>query len=249
MKRKRRRLGPWEKVRELIHGADVIIEVVDARDIKSTRIPLAERWSGVARLLMIVNKVDLLPEGKKIEKGIAISAKERKAEDRNRIIKAILERSDSRPVRALLIGYPNVGKSTIINMLARRKVARVSPVPGTTRNLQWIKVNPDLVISDYRGVFPKHESEADMMRKGALNVTSKREHYAYRFAEKAMKSKVLKDWLEKTYDVELEGAGDSEEVLKRICERRGWYLKGGEVDLGRAARHLLKSMNEAPEIK
>jgi len=247
-KRGRRRSDPWQKVRDLIRGADVIVEIVDARDIEGTRVPLAEKWAGVSRLLMIANKKDLLPEGKEIP-GIVISAKERRPEDRKLIIKEIMGRSGNRPVKALLIGYPNVGKSTIINMLARRRAAKVSPVPGTTRNIQWVKVDGDLLVSDYRGVFPRHESEEEMFRKGALNVTGKREMYAYRFAEKALKSSILKGWLEKTYDIDLEGASDSEEVLLRIAKRRGWYLKGGEADLARAARHVLKKMAEAPEIK
>ncbi|MEW6748705.1 MAG: GTPase [Candidatus Micrarchaeota archaeon] len=240
---------PWKKVKDMIHGADVIVEVLDARDIDGTRIPLAERWSGVARLLKIANKSDLCPEGKLPEGILTVSAKNRAPEERKAVLEAIMTKAKKRPVKALLIGYPNVGKSSLINMLANRKAAKVSHVAGTTRNIQWVRIDEGLMVSDYRGVFPRSEPESEMLRKGALNVTAEREGYAYKFAQKALRSPVLRAWLEKSYDIDLEGAADSGDVLTRIAQRRGWLLKGGEPDLTRVAMHLLKMMAEAPVIK
>lgn len=249
----RGKMNKWAALKNMIHGADVIVEVVDARDIAGTRLPIAEKWAGSKRLLMAVNKTDLLPEGAVVpglpNKGIAISAKTGGEEGRKLLLRGIMARTTAKPpVKAIFIGYPNVGKSSLINMLAERKATRVSAVAGTTKNIQWIRVSGDLIVSDYRGIFPARDSEEALVRKGALNVQGEEEHHAYRFAERVLGNDTLRMWLEQRYDVELSGAKTSEDVLSRIAERRKWYLKGGELNLAEAARSLVRAMKEAPEI-
>jgi len=251
MQRGKRPKGPWEPLRKLIHAADVIIEVVDARDIEGTRLPLLERWSGTARLLILANKTDLIPKPPAVpEKSriVWISARDRSERARNRIIGSILSRTKNRPARAILVGYPNVGKSTLVNTLSGRKAAKVSPVAGTTKDVQWINISGELTITDYRGVFPKKEPVGDLLRKGAMNAGEGEEGYAYRFAEKILGKPALRSWLEKKYDVSLDDAVSGEDLLAALAKRRGWFLKGGEPDSGQAARHLLRAMMEAPEI-
>lgn len=254
MKRKptdRGEMNPWSFLKDMIHGVDIVLEVVDARDIPGTRLPLAEKWTGSKRLFMIANKADLLPPGtilpKLQNKGMYTSAKSTDENVRMDLIRAILVRTDSRPAKVLLVGYPNVGKSTLINMLARRKVARVSAVAGTTKNMQWVRVG-DLIVTDYRGMFPKYEKKEELVRKNALNVQGDEEKYAHKFAEKVLLSVKLKKWLEGKYGISLEGVSDSEGVLAKIAERRKWYLKGNELNLQEAARSLVRSMADAPEI-
>lgn len=254
MKRKptdRGEMNPWSFLKDMIHGVDIVLEIVDARDIPGTRLPLAEKWTGSKRLFMIANKADLLPPGtilpKLQNKGMYISAKSTDENVRMGLMRAILARTDTRPVKVLLLGYPNVGKSTLINMLARRKVARVSAVAGTTKNMQWIRIG-DLIVTDYRGMFPKYEKKDELVRKSALNVQGDEEKYAYNFAEKILKSAQLKKWLEKKFDINLTKVSDSDGVLAKIAERRKWYLKGGELNLQEAAKNLVKAMADAPEM-
>lgn len=236
----------WKRLRELIHEADVIVEIADARDVDGTRLPLAERWSGSKRLLVVVNKCDLA-DAEPPKHGIKTSAKKADEKERRRIIRCILAKSSSRPVKALFIGYPNVGKSSVINMLAKRRAAKVSSVAGTTRNVQWIRINDALMVTDYRGVYPKAEKKEDLVRKGAVKIEHA-EGYAYKFAEKALKSEKLRKWLEKKFDIDFSDAEDAEQVLSMIAERRKLYIKGGELNLEEAARMLLRSMKDAPEI-
>ncbi len=248
----RGKMNKWETLKRMIHGVDVVVEVLDARDIPGTRLPLAEKWAGSKRLLVIVNKKDLLPQGKRIPKlqnrGISMSAKDADENGRWKVLHEILSRTEQRPARALFIGYPNVGKSTLINLLARRKAARVSAVAGTTRDIQWVKVNDDLIISDYRGMFPSEERKEDLVMKGALNIQGYEDIYAHKFAEKILVTPVLKRWLEREYDINLKDAKHSEDVLRIIAERRKWYLKGGEPNLEEAAKNLVRKMAEAPQI-
>jgi ribosome biogenesis GTPase A len=236
----------------MIRGAEVVVEVLDARDISGTRLPIAEKFAGSKRLLMVANKIDLLPPGASPpimqNKGITISAKEASESHRAKLIKAIMERTEKRPVHALFIGYPNVGKSSLINLLARRQAAKVSPVAGTTKNIQWVKINDELVVSDYRGLYPNQEPERELVRKSAIKIGSEQEKYAYEFAEKALRSPAIKIWLEKKYDIDLTEAKNSEDVLTIIAKRRGWYLKGGEPNIGEAARNLMREMMNAPEL-
>ncbi len=242
----------WFELKNRIHGADVVVEVVDARDIGATRLPVAEKWTGSKRLLMVANKADLRPKGKekpRLEnKGIFMSAKAGGENGRMILMRAIMERTKSRPAKALFIGYPNVGKSSLINMLAHRSVVRVSPVAGTTKDIQWVRISDELIVSDYRGMFPKHESEGELVRKGAVKMAGEREKYAYTFAKKLLASPTLRRWLEKRYDIDLRTAENAEDVLRLMAERRGWFIKGGEPNLEEAARHLVRAMAEAPII-
>ncbi|HSB46392.1 MAG TPA: GTPase [Candidatus Bilamarchaeum sp.] len=249
-KEDRGKMNKWIALRDMIGGADVIVEVVDARDIPGTRLPVAERWAGSNRLVIMANKADLLPAGSILPKlphrGVYVCAKN--PDQRGRIIRTIMERAKSPQVKAILVGYPNVGKSTLINMLAKKKAAKVSAVAGTTKNIQWVRISDDLIISDYRGMFPEKEKAEDLVRKGAKNVQGDETYYAHIFIEKALAENVLGRWLEKRYDISLSGAKDSEEVLGRIAKRRGWIVKGGEPNLLEAARSVVRAMAEAPKI-
>jgi hypothetical protein len=249
-KEDRGKMNKWIALRDMIVGADVIVEVVDARDVPGTRLPVAERWAGSNRLVIMANKADLLPIGSIMPKlphrGVYVCAKS--PDQRARIIRTIMERAKSPQVKAILLGYPNVGKSTLINMLAKRKVARVSAVAGTTKNIQWVRINDDLLISDYRGMFPEKEDPEDLVRKGAKNVQGDEDFYAYKFIDRAVIEPVLKKWLERTFDITIGHAKDSEEILEMIAKRRGWFLKGGKPNLAEAARSVVRAMAEAPKI-
>lgn len=251
-RRKHGKAGEWSFLKDMIHGADVIIEIVDARDVRGTRLPVIERMAGSRRLLMVANKIDLLPEGsalpKLANKGFTISATTANENQRQALMRAILARTTARPVHALLIGYPNVGKSTLINMLARRSAAKVSPVAGTTKDIQWVSITHDLTISDYRGLFPKKEAKAELVRKGAMDVRGDEEAHAHPFAERVLHSRVLRAWLEKRFDVDLKAAHSSEDVLAAIARRRKLFVKGGELNLEEAARLLVRAMKDSPEI-
>ncbi|MBU0532082.1 50S ribosome-binding GTPase [Candidatus Micrarchaeota archaeon] len=242
-------MDKWKLLKKLMKEAQVIIEVVDARDIEGTRLPIAERMAGTNRLLILANKKDLLSEKVKVpRKGMLVSAKTADKDERKELINAILAKNSTRPMRALFIGYPNVGKSSLINMLAHRKAAKVSALAGTTKNVQWVRINEELQVTDYRGMFPDKETRSELVRKGALDVHGDEERYAYKLADDILKNQKLRTWLEGKYDFSLKDAKTSDDVLAAIAKRRNWYIKGGELNISEAAKSLLRIMREAPEI-
>ena len=245
-------MNKWTFLKDMITGADTVIELVDARDVPGTRLPIAEKWAGSNRLLMVANKVDLLPKGATLPrlrgKGIYISAKNADENDRWDLIRAIMARAGKSNVKAIMVGYPNVGKSTIINMLARRKAAKVSPIAGTTKNIQWVKINDSLMVSDYRGMFPSKEPKEDLVRKGAINVEEGAEAYAYDFADKILASPILGKWFIKRFDIALKGMKDSHQLMEALARRRGFFMKGGEPNLEEAAKILIRAIKDAPRI-
>ncbi len=238
----------WKDLKGLIHKADVIVEVVDARDPVATRLPVAERMSGSKRLFIVMNKSDLTERKTSLKNGMMLSAKNATEKDRKMLIEKILERTEKRPARALFIGYPNVGKSSIINLLARKKAARVAPVAGTTKNVQWINISDELKVTDYRGVWPQAEKREDLARKGAIELQKDAEVYAHQFAERIMKSKRLQAWAEEKFDIEIKGDESAEELLLMVAKRRNLYVKGGGLNLEETARIVVRAMKEAPEI-
>jgi len=241
----------WASLRKLIHEADIIVEIVDCRDVEGTRLLFAEKWAGKERLLIVANKVDLLPEGAKVkttDRVFTISAKTAIPEEKKELIEAILSRTKKRPARALLLGYPNIGKSTLINSLSGRHAAKVSPIAGTTKDVQWIRINGDLTIVDYRGVFPEKEQRHSLVIKGAVNVHGDEEVHVYVIAAKILASPVLRKWMEKKYDFKIGDDTKPDELLALMAERRKWYLKGGELNIAEAARSLVRAIKEAPEI-
>jgi ribosome biogenesis GTPase A len=241
----------WASLRKLIHEADIIVEIVDSRDVEGTRLRFAEKWAGKERLLIVANKADLLPEGSKvktIDRVFRISAKTAIPEEKKALIEAILSRTKKRPARALLLGYPNIGKSTLINSLSGRHAAKVSPIAGTTKDVQWIRVSDELTIVDYRGVFPEKEQRHSLVIKGAVNVHGDEEAHVYVIAAKILASPVLRNWMEKIYDFKIGDGTTPEGLLALMAERRKWYLKRGELNIAEAARSLIRAIKEAPEI-
>ncbi len=244
-----RGMNKWQELYDLMQRSNVIVEIVDARDVDGTRVLTAERWADKKSLLIVANKADLLHKDAPLPKGVlAISARDKDPKVRERLLDAIMAIAPIRPVKALFVGYPNIGKSSLINMLAKRRAAKVSPIAGTTKSEQWVNINESLMVTDYRGVYPEMEPRSELVRKGALNVQSDAEAYAYGFADKILKSQRLREWLERRYNLELGDVKTGEGVLAAIAKRRGWIIKGGELNIAEAARSLVRAMKEAPEL-
>jgi ribosome biogenesis GTP-binding protein YlqF len=168
------------QVQENLKYVDIIIELVDARLPYSSANPMLGKIIGDKPRLLVMNKKDLADEHVSQEwqsylRGQGINSLLTDAKDQatvkkvtqeaKRVLADKIERDKARgiaekPIRAMVIGIPNVGKSTLLNRLAGKKIAQVGNKPGVTKGQQWIRSNKDLEILDTPGIlWPKFEDQ------------------------------------------------------------------------------------------
>ncbi len=240
----------WAKVKKVIGEADVVLEVVDARDPYGTRSrELEEMTEKMGKpLVIVINKADLVPKevldewkrvlSKKYET-VYISARERLGTRKLWI--AIKKVAPKKPVKVAVVGYPNVGKSTIINLLRGRHSAGTSPIPGYTKHVQLVRAATWLKVVDTPGVVPLKGDEEELVFKGALSPESLEDPLpvALKLVEKAL-SKDL-NIFKKTYGVEGE---EPLSILENLARKRGLYLKGGRLNVEEAARIVIRDWQQ-----
>ena len=247
-------------MQENIKLIDLVIELVDARVPMSSRNPdIDELGKNKARLILL-NKADLADEKqteewiayfrgkgysavkvnsrkgggiKSIQGVIQEACKEKTERDRKR---GIL----NRPVRAMVVGIPNVGKSTFINALAGKACAKTGNKPGVTKGKQWIRLNKNVELLDTPGIlWPKFEDQQvglHLAMIGSIN------DEILNVEELALS---VIDYLTAEYPGTLEkrfgfeGMTDRVEILGEIARVRGCLKKGNELDYEKAARLLM----------
>lgn len=144
--------------------------------------------------------------------------------------------SDKKQISVGFVGYPNTGKSSIINTLKKKKVCNVAPIPGETKVWQYITLMRRIYLIDCPGIVPvsAHDSETGTVLKGVVrveNLETPAEHIP------ALLSRVKPEYIKRTYN--LEKWANSEEFLGQIAKRMGKLLKGGEPDLETVAKMVL----------
>lgn len=243
-------------MQENIKLVDLIIELVDARIPYSSRNPDIDELGRNKARLILLNKADLADEAanaawtkaleatgavvvkansrsgaglKAVQGAVAEACKEKIERDRRRGIK-------NRPVRAMVAGIPNVGKSTFINSYAGKACAKTGNKPGVTRGVQWIKLNRQLELLDTPGIlWPRFENQEvgfrlaliGSIRDEVLNT----EEMAFTFLQFLRAN--YPGLLQQRY--EIEESDDALENLNRIAENRLCRLKGNMLDLKKAS--------------
>lgn len=239
---------------------DVVIELVDARIPYSSKNPDINAMSNGKSRVLLLNKADLADKQKNdawkayyeslgyyvvlinakngngvrsVNDVITKACQEKIERDRKR---GIL----NRPIRAMIVGIPNVGKSTFINAFAGKAIAKTGNKPGVTKGKQWIRLNKNVELLDTPGIlWPKFEDQAVGLRIaliGSINdeilVTSELGYELCKFMTANYPGA-----LAAKYGVE--ECGDGNELLCRIARKRACLLKGGELDIEKAAGFLL----------
>ena len=235
---------------------DLIIELVDARVPLSSRNPDIDQLGQNKSRLILLNKADLADDRqneawkeyfqskgfyvvkvdsrngagmKTIQNVIQESCKEKIERDRRRGIK-------NRPIRAMVAGIPNVGKSTFINTFAGKACAKTGNKPGVTKGKQWIRLNKNVELLDTPGIlWPKFEDQlvgirlacVGSIKDDILNI----EELALWLLEKLKKD--YPGFLEKRYGVSEEGS--PLETLEAIAKARGCLKRGEELDYVKAS--------------
>lgn len=230
----------WRHVNRVLQDADILIEVLDARLIEQTRNKEIEKKvekSG-KKLLFVINKCDLVnidtlrQEKRELQPVVYISSTDKLGT--TILKKKILELSRGEPVVVGVLGYPNVGKSSLINALSGRKAALTSPHSGFTHGIQKIRVGMKIMLLDTPGVFPYREKDEVLMAKHGSIDYSKIKNPEVAALE------LIRDYKElfmKHYGLKTE---DLDEMLEELAFKTNKLQSGGKPDLDAAARMVLK---------
>lgn len=242
----------WRVVDEVIGESDILLEVVDARMPNLTRNRKVESrvWRKRKFLILVMNKSDLITrrmkkdilKKSKAREMIFVSCKKRTgiSKLRGMISKLAKKKPHWRDVKVGVVGYPNTGKSTVINALAGRSVARTSPTAGMTRGVQWVKGKGNVMFLDTPGVIPTHEK--DEAEKAMMSIIDPNKLVNPDIAAMRVIQMFLdndKRSLERFYDVKI-GDEDTFEILLGIGKRKNFIKKGGKVDEVRTALTIVR---------
>ena len=253
------------EVENKVKLVDVIIELFDARAPLSSINENLEKLTTNKKKLIVLTKIDLAdPEqnkkwaaqlSKKYDSVISLDLKKNNAEiilskavvelGKEKHAKEIARGMKPQPIRAMIIGIPNVGKSSLINRLAKRKAAGVQNKPGYTRGEQWISVNKDFLLLDTPGILPmsyeNQKKAANLALIGAIREDILPNEVLGEYLLKFLKER-YPDSLFNRFDIK--EIGDRLDVLKQIAERRKIVTSTGENDLLRAESLLLKEFKD-----
>lgn len=252
------------KLKEQLSLVDAVIEVLDAR------IPLSSGYDNIAGLLndkprlILFNKSDLADRQKlkvfaeKIEKESGypvIFSDAKNSKDLNLIVKKAVELSEPRiqaimkkgllrrPARVMVVGMPNVGKSSIINKLTRSSKTKTGAKAGVTRQQQWVRINTQLELLDTPGIIPMRQD--DQMRAQKLAFVNSVSENAY--SNEIVANELLKLLSDRYPSIvrEYYNLSQDEEIsIENISRSRNWIKTGGEADIERTSIYILRDFRE-----
>ena len=244
-------------IQKVMPKTDLVIEVLDARIPFSSENPLVTKLRGERPCIQILNKADLadpditaqwLARIEAREGVLAITHQQNQSKLTQRLlqkVRALVPAKAHRPTEAMIMGIPNVGKSTLINALSGRAIAKTGNKPAVTRHQQRVKVGKGLMLTDTPGfLWPRLSPEACGYRLAVTGAISDRVVEAQDIAQFAIRFLVERhpDRLLAHYRLTELPEGEMA-VLEAIGRRRGFLRKGGIVDLERAAGTLLGELN------
>lgn len=253
--------GHMTKTKRLIEAdlkmVDAVVEITDARIPESSRNPILDELIKDKPRIMIMNKCDYADENATAawrryysEKGITVITCDcRSGKGINRFLPTVktllsdlIERRKSRgmigkALRLMVVGIPNVGKSSFINRMAKTKKTKVGDKPGVTRGKQWVSIDKDVELLDMPGIlWPKFDDQTAAQRL-AFTGAIKDDVMDSEALARALGKLLLEDYPElMKARYKISGEGD---VLTEIAKARGMLVSGGVPDTARAAAALL----------
>ena len=253
------------EVENKVKLVDVVIELFDARAPISSINENLGKITANKKKLVVLTKTDLADPNqtkkwmevlsKQFDAIISLDLKSSNAEamlskavinlGKDKWAKEMAKGMKPQPIRTMIIGIPNVGKSSLINRLAKRKAAGVQNKPGYTRGEQWIKVNKDFLLLDTPGILPmsyeNQKKAANLALIGAIREDILPNEQLGEILISFLKTH-YPDALSTRFDIK--EIGDRISVLNQICERRKIVNSVGENDLLRAEALLLKEFKD-----
>ena len=255
-----------EQIIEDLKLIDIVIEILDARVPLASQNPDIEDAIKNKKKIIVLNKADLADNNstnKWIEyyakKGIkAVAVEANTSKGIKDVIEAIKKEYSEikekyvqkgrigKAIRVMVVGIPNVGKSTFINGLAKRNTAKVGNKPGVTKQKQWIKVTNDIELMDTPGMlwpkFKDNEQGVHLAFVGTIGESSvDKEEIAYYLLNYLIKNYPQK--VENRFNLEVKDGNNNQketmEVLEEIARKRGALLSGGNINMQKISDVIL----------
>ena len=253
-----------KKLKEQLSLVDAVIEVLDAR------LPLSSCYEDITRLLgqkprlILLNKADLTQKSelnrfiKHIEEQTGfpvIPTDAKNSKDLKHIVSKAVELSEPRiqaimakgllrrPARVMVVGMPNVGKSSIINKLTRSSKTKIGAKAGVTRQQQWVRINPQLELLDTPGIIPMKQEDQNRAKKLAFVNSISENAYSNEMVAQELLD-MLNETQAKTFRQYYKLPEDKELNLDNISIERNWLLTGGSTDRERTAVYILRDFRE-----
>ncbi|KAI4811326.1 hypothetical protein KUCAC02_014236 [Chaenocephalus aceratus] len=242
----------WGELYKVIDSSDVVIQVLDARDPMGTRSKSIENYMKKEKswkhLIFVLNKCDLIPTWV-TKRWVALLSQEyptlafhaslTNSFGKGSLIQLLRQfgklHTDKKQISVGFIGYPNVGKSSVINTLRSKKVCNVAPLAGETKVWQYITLMRRIFLIDCPGVvYPSEDSESDIVLKGVVQVEKIKvpeEHIG------AVLERAKPEYIQKTYRIPTWNS--AEDFLEKLAFRTGKLMKGGEPDISTVAKMVL----------
>merc|ERR1711939_175015 len=243
----------WNELYKVIDSSDVVIHVLDARDPLGTRCRSVEKYireeAPHKHLLFLINKCDLIPTSVAAKwvkllsqeyPTLAFHASLTNSFGKGTLISLLRQFSalhaNRKQISVGFIGYPNTGKSSIINTLRKKKVCATAPIPGETKVWQYITLMKRIYLIDCPGIVPPSmtDSPEDILLRGVVRVENVENPAQY---IPAVLKKCRKHHLERTYGVQK--WDDAEDFLTQLAMKRGKLGKGGEANMDTVAKMVL----------
>ena len=246
-----------KKLKEQINIVDVIIEVIDARIPVSSSYPDIEKLLRDKPRLILLNKADLA-DNEQTSKWLSVIKENTKCpalptsandnKDISKILNKVIELGQPkiialvkkgllpRAVRVMVVGMPNVGKSSIINKLIKKTKAKTGAKAGVTRDQQWIRINPKVDLLDTPGIIPlKQEDQTKAYRLAFVDSIGEHAYDVEAVAQTFIKdlNSVYPDLIKKYYQLE------DEPSIENIALKRNWLVQGAKPDTKRCAQNIL----------
>lgn len=253
-----------KKLKEQLSLVDAVIEVIDAR------IPISSSYDNISGLLngkprfLLINKSDLVNKDelkkfvdylKKINNTTVITTEAKNNKDISLIVKKAIELSEPRiqslmakgllrrPARIMVVGMPNVGKSSIINKLTRSSKTKIGAKAGVTRQQQWVRINPQLELLDTPGIIPMKQEDQERAKKLAFVNSVSENAYSNEIVAKELldmlnteQESLFKDF----YQIET----GKDLTVENIAQTRNWLRLGNEPDIERTSIYILRDFRD-----
>jgi len=249
--RKQRQKYP-DLLRKILEQSQIILEVLDARFVEETRNKELEReiMEKNKKIIYVINKSDLNPEpGNLPSPSVSVSCRDRKGIKNLRtmikILASKIPKNKEGKIIVGVIGYPNTGKSSLINLLIGRSSAGTGADAGFTKGIQKLRLSGEITLLDSPGVIPQEEySSSDSKVMGKNTKLGARSHSQIKNPEQAIDelAREFPGMLEEYYKIDTNN--DSEILLETLGRKKNFLLKNGIVDTDKTARLILKDWQE-----